>query len=288
MFSKGQPAGCRPQRTGHADQREVLAPDRPRARGRRSRRSVSPISRRSPEHAELSDPTSLDAGAGRGMGGRRLPGLHQAGERRPELLSVPCSRPKYYVGAGSSPSISRSGGAFAPTLENRWLSGAPPSGAEECGGDPNAYVLCDGPYMVQLADPGINPPNLAAVQEVSAGIYRVAGSPAGPEAELWVDDIRLSGPVSEIGTAMAVDTRLHRIRCRQRERLLHPPGRAVSSDQQRSRPIGPPAHLCWARTGGSTGFSPPRSVFPFRSASPTTGPTWTRSCSPAPTSGATH
>ncbi len=94
------------------------------------------------------------------------------------------------------------------TLENRWLSGAPPSGAAECGGgDPNAYVICDGPYLVQLADPGINPPNLAAVQEVSAGIYRLAGSPAGPDAELWVDDIRLSGPVSDVGTAMAVDTR---------------------------------------------------------------------------------
>ena len=93
------------------------------------------------------------------------------------------------------------------TLENRWLSGAPKSGAAECGGDPNAYVICDGPYMVQLADPGISPPNLAAVQEVSAGIYRLAGSPAGPDAELWVDDIRLSGPVSEVGTALAVDTR---------------------------------------------------------------------------------
>jgi hypothetical protein len=92
-------------------------------------------------------------------------------------------------------------------LESRWLSGAPPSGAAECGSlDPNAYVACDGPYLVHLADPGINPPNLAAVQEVSAGIYRVAGST--PESELWVDDIRLSGPVSEVGTAMAVDTRL--------------------------------------------------------------------------------
>jgi hypothetical protein len=92
-------------------------------------------------------------------------------------------------------------------LESRWLSGAPPSGAAECGSlDPNAYVACDGPYVVHLADPGINPPNLAAVQEVSAGIYRVAGS--APEAELWVDDIRLSSPVSEVGTALAVDTRL--------------------------------------------------------------------------------
>jgi len=94
-------------------------------------------------------------------------------------------------------------------LESRWLSGAPPSGAAECGSlDPNAFVACDGPYLVHLADPGINPPNLAAVQEVSAGIYRVAAATSAPDAELWVDDIRLDRPVSEVGTAMAVDTRL--------------------------------------------------------------------------------
>ncbi|HKH83930.1 MAG TPA: cell surface protein SprA [Gemmatimonadales bacterium] len=94
-------------------------------------------------------------------------------------------------------------------LENLWLSGAPPSGAVECGSlDTNAYVACQGPYLVHLADPGVNPPNLAAVQEVSAGVYRSAASVAVTDAELWVDDIRLSGPVSEVGSAMAVDARL--------------------------------------------------------------------------------
>ena len=94
-------------------------------------------------------------------------------------------------------------------IETRWLTGAPPSGGPECGSlDPTAYVACEGPYLVHVADPGINPPNLAAVQEVSAGIYRVAGATAAPEAELWVDDIRLTSPVSEVGTAMAIDARL--------------------------------------------------------------------------------
>ncbi|HEV8176048.1 MAG TPA: cell surface protein SprA, partial [Gemmatimonadales bacterium] len=94
-------------------------------------------------------------------------------------------------------------------VENRWLSGAPASGAAECGSlDVNAYVACEGSYIVHLADPGINPPNLAAVQEVSAGIYRVAGAVTVPEAELWVDDIRLSSPVAETGKAVAVDARL--------------------------------------------------------------------------------
>jgi hypothetical protein len=93
-------------------------------------------------------------------------------------------------------------------LESRWLSGAPPSGAAECGiGDPQAYVACSGPYLVHLADPGINPPNLAAVQELSAGIYRQAGAVTVPETELWVDDIRLDNPAAKVGTALAFDGR---------------------------------------------------------------------------------
>ncbi|HYC32998.1 MAG TPA: hypothetical protein VEB59_11970, partial [Gemmatimonadales bacterium] len=94
-------------------------------------------------------------------------------------------------------------------VENRWLAQEPPSGASECGTtDPNAYVACEGPYLVHLANPGINPPNLAAVQEVSAGIYRTTGTLSLSTVELWVDDIRLSDPVSQTGTAMSLDARL--------------------------------------------------------------------------------
>jgi hypothetical protein len=94
-------------------------------------------------------------------------------------------------------------------LEQRWLAGQPPSGATECGSnDANAYVACEGPYMVHLGDPGIRPPNLAAIQEMSAGIFHTGGTASLPEAELWIDDIRLSAPVSETGSAMAIDTRL--------------------------------------------------------------------------------
>ena len=94
-------------------------------------------------------------------------------------------------------------------IENRWLSGEPPSGATECRTpNPNAYVACDGPYLVHMADPGINPPNLAAVQEISAGIYRVEATVTVPTFELWVDDIRLSDPVSQTGTAVSMDARL--------------------------------------------------------------------------------
>ena len=94
-------------------------------------------------------------------------------------------------------------------VENRWLSGQPPSGAAECGTqDTGAYVACEGPYLVHVADPGINPPNLAAVQEISAGIDRVGETVTTPVVELWVDDVRLSEPVSQTGTAASVDARL--------------------------------------------------------------------------------
>jgi hypothetical protein len=94
-------------------------------------------------------------------------------------------------------------------VENRWLHGEPPSGATECGTDQtDAYVACEGGYLVHLRDPGVNPPNLAAVQEISAGIYRVAETVSVPVAELWVDDIRLGDPVSKTGTAASIDARL--------------------------------------------------------------------------------
>jgi hypothetical protein len=94
-------------------------------------------------------------------------------------------------------------------VEVRWLRGEVPSGAAACGlGDSTAFVACDGPYLVHVRDPGINPPNLAAVQEVSAGVLRVGLSGATSSVELWVDDIRLTEPVNEVGTALALDARL--------------------------------------------------------------------------------
>jgi hypothetical protein len=94
-------------------------------------------------------------------------------------------------------------------IQTRYLQGLPPSGATQCGGgDSTAYVACDGPYFVQVADPGINPPNLAKVQELSAGIFRLQQTTPIDTAELWIDDIRLTEPVSQLGSAIAVNTRL--------------------------------------------------------------------------------
>ncbi|HEX5633295.1 MAG TPA: hypothetical protein VFX50_08710, partial [Gemmatimonadales bacterium] len=92
-------------------------------------------------------------------------------------------------------------------VEEAWLRGDPPSGSEACGGDVSAYVVCDGPYVVHVGSPGVNPPNLAAVQEIAAGMIRVAGGGADT-TEVWVDDIRLSAPVSDVGVAYALEGRL--------------------------------------------------------------------------------
>ncbi len=94
-------------------------------------------------------------------------------------------------------------------IESRWLAGEGPSGAADCGtDDPSAYVACDGPYLVNVRDPGVNPPNLAAVQEVAVGLFRVAQTVTNDQTELWVDDIRLADPVSRTGTAASLDARL--------------------------------------------------------------------------------
>jgi hypothetical protein len=71
-------------------------------------------------------------------------------------------------------------------------SGPPPtaSGAR--------YAACDGGFIVYTADPVVTPPNLAAVQEIAAGILRVdslggTNPPMpGDTLELWIDDIRLA------------------------------------------------------------------------------------------------
>ena len=94
-------------------------------------------------------------------------------------------------------------------IQSRYLQGLPPSGSTQCGGgDSTAFIACDGPYFVQVADPGINPPNLAKVQELSAGIYRLSQTTPIDTAELWIDDIRLTEPVSQLGSAIALTGRL--------------------------------------------------------------------------------
>ena len=93
-------------------------------------------------------------------------------------------------------------------IESAWLRGESPSGAAECGGDSDAFVACDGPYIVHVRDPGVSPPNLARVSEIAVGMLRVRQNVFIGRAEVWVDDIRLSDVVGDVGVAGAVDARL--------------------------------------------------------------------------------
>ena len=98
-------------------------------------------------------------------------------------------------------------------IERAWLTG---DSAHVYPGCPDstlvpydsAYVMCDGPYIVHVRDPGTAPPNLAAVQEIAAGILRVDDKVFVDQAEVWVDDIRLSDVVQDVGAAGALDLTL--------------------------------------------------------------------------------
>jgi hypothetical protein len=103
--------------------------------------------------------------------------------------------------------------ALRARIEQAWLAG---DTAQVYPGCPDttlvphdgAYVMCDGPYIVHVRDPGTAPPNLARVQEIAAGIWRVKQTVFVDQAELWVDDIRLSDVVQEAGAAGAIDVAL--------------------------------------------------------------------------------
>ncbi|MDQ6827934.1 MAG: cell surface protein SprA [Gemmatimonadota bacterium] len=69
------------------------------------------------------------------------------------------------------------------------------------------YAACADGYIVYTTNPGVSPPNLAAVQEMAVGIVRVdtagrTGSIIPTDSlELWVDDVRLGGLATEAGYA---------------------------------------------------------------------------------------
>ncbi len=101
--------------------------------------------------------------------------------------------------------------ALRAKIEYQRLQGPADSAARvACGGDTlsTAYVLCDGPYLAFIQDPAVNPPNLANVQEIAAGIIRTGLTDPTDSAEVWVDDIRLVEPISQVGSAVALDARL--------------------------------------------------------------------------------
>ena len=103
--------------------------------------------------------------------------------------------------------------ALRALVEQAWLRGEAPRVYPGCPDSTlvpfdSAYVMCDGPYLVHVRDPATAPPSLAAVQELAVGIWRVDAKAVVPQAELWVDDIRLSDVVQDGGTAAALDLTL--------------------------------------------------------------------------------
>src|SRR6267143_935520 len=103
--------------------------------------------------------------------------------------------------------------ALRARIEQAWLSG---DSAHVYPGCPDstlvphdgAFVMCDGPYIAHVRDPGTAPPNLSGVQEIAAGMWRIGTSAVVDPAELWVDDIRLGDVVRETGAAGAIDLAL--------------------------------------------------------------------------------
>ena len=70
------------------------------------------------------------------------------------------------------------------------------------------FAVCRDGYIVYSADPSVTPPNLAGVQEMSVGFVRVDSVPRGGGAiqpgdtlELWIDDVRLTDVVDDVGFA---------------------------------------------------------------------------------------
>ena len=139
---------------------------------RRTRRGVSPVPGRPAEHAELPHAPRVDARArhrdGRTASTRRSSSW-AATTGNFYLYRAPArSRPP---GSPSSPSISRPGAGCAPSSRALALRAAAVGRGRVRHGRPQRLRGLRGPTWCTLADPGINPPNLAAVQEVSPGIF---------------------------------------------------------------------------------------------------------------------
>ena len=121
--------------------------------------------------------------------------------------------------------------ALRSKLQNAWLQNR--AAAVSCTGVDSAliaqsalpgaqisrrFAACADGYMVYTSDPAVTPPNIAAVQEMAAGIVRVDSlgvgatriSP-GDTLEVWVDDIRLTnienapGYAAQIGLDLFTD-----------------------------------------------------------------------------------
>ena len=99
--------------------------------------------------------------------------------------------------------------ALRSRIELAWLQGDPPQVYAGCPDSTlvpfdSAYVMCEGPYIVHVRDPATAPPNLAAVQELAAGIWRVDARASIDQAEARVD-VPSERRRTDVGRREAVD-----------------------------------------------------------------------------------
>ncbi len=99
---------------------------------------------------------------------------------------------------GGADSIACSG----PDLELIKRSGLPTNSTVR------RFAVCEDGYIVYTTDPTVSPPNLAGVQELAVGFVRIDSVPRSATAlmpndtlELWINDIRLSDVVDDMGLA---------------------------------------------------------------------------------------
>ncbi len=249
---------------GYPDQREVASDRRPRSRAGRAGRGLSSLPRRTAKRAELPQAAGLVRGRG-WVGGGRLAGLHQAGQRRPELLSLPTPRPLDDLGArvrDRSRDLAAASGSSWRALARR------PAAVRRRGVRQSTRPMRTSPARAPTwftwRDPGsIRPtwPRSRRSPPGSTGWQRRRL----PEAELWVDDIRLgaAGLADRIGAGAGRPA--GRVRCRQPDRCPTSGRTASSTRSIPTRPIAPPVHFSSTPTGSWTGFSRPLSVSRCRS-----------------------
>ena len=178
-------------------------------------------------------------------------------------------------------------------VQNAYLQGA--ANTVQCTGVDSALVLgsqlpadaqqryaaCEDGYIVYTTEPGVTPPNLASVQELSVGFVRVRPpGTASPDAtlpgdtlELWVDDIRLTnvrdtpGYAGQVALEMvAADVAELRVNASRRDPNFRQLGQQPSFVDDRALDIQATFHL-EKLLPKSLGFALPLTVTHTRSAS---------------------
>lgn len=119
------------------------------------------------------------------------------------------------------------------------------------------FAVCEDGYIVYTTDPTVTPPNLAGVQELAVGFVRIDSVPRSASAlmpndtlELWINDVRLSDVVDDMGFAGEVGLTLNagdfmdvRAAVRRRDPNFRQLGEAPSFLTENGYTVGTTVHL---------------------------------------------